>query len=1207
MEKMGLSPLQRAPVLDDRSPLLVSAGAGSGKTRLLVAYFVRALTDEGLAPEQLVAVTFTRKAAAELVARIRTALEESGRADLARTLDRTTIGTIHSLCSRLVHERALQIDTDPAAAVLEADAASVLKERISRQVWDSVAERSDQEHLGVLALWGAKLRKQIVPLYDRLRGLGVERPQVVVSGQPEAGRAPLGGLAVDAAAAELTQAVRAALAAAAEAPRITATLRKDLDSLERCLDWLGASLTLEQRAMALDDTADFFPSRKTSSAEPYFRPVRLMLTRYRETLARLRLWPLVEVMNLLLAEFHDAYEAHKLEKGLLDFADLELRAHRLVAAVVADAGGILPPASRLLIDEFQDTNALQYSILSGLGASRLLMVGDARQSIYRFRGADVGVFRGRESELDPPRPGESHGRVHRLDVNYRSRPEVLAFVNALFAHESFFGDRFVPLREPDGHGDNQLRRSDGVPVDSSGGDPRSTSSDDAPRANGVPAVEVVVVERCQGGDDATVAEPAQEAEAKEVALRVRRLIDEEGWTQREITILIPAQTHVEAYQRALVSRGIDVYVVGGKGYYSQEEVSDVIALLRLLVNPHDDLALVAALRSPLVGISDDGLYLLGREGRRTRISLWEAVRNDGQSLLRSDDARRLGQFTERLLALRARVGRPGIAGLIDEAISSSDYDLCLLALGHGRRRFANIRKMMRMASDFEALEGPDLAGFVELVESMDDLSDREGSAPILAEGEDVVRIMTVHQAKGLEFPVVLLAALGSDVRTSDAADFMVADDGRAGVFLRGSARDRYEDQDLSLGPAADVLESERAKEREEDIRLLYVAMTRAEKRLILVGAKPSAGAMEKSRIGRVLHALDIDTMPAAGSEASLPDLDAVIVAPACLRPEETGQTLRPGRHLPAVPPPASLPDELAPFPQFMETDHRARGPRRISFSTLAAYRRCPRGYYLERLLGLDLGAAGSAAHSGTGALVAGGSEVDADIEPAIAELVLDEHELRAGQEIGLAVHALLERLPVGLGCPSADLTHELAAAWLEETGVVLRDADLQTVVRLTRAFWESPFAGVRDVSDAAKEAPFLFVQGGWVVSGVMDLLHRHDGLWHIVDYKTNALAGRTPAQMAANYELQAVVYCLAALRSGARTARMDFVFLEQPGTPVTFEYSLESVAGLAEIIDAELIGLEQNRFDRAPGKQCDECAVHEVCEIMAPGSPDGIQ
>jgi hypothetical protein len=123
----------------------------------------------------------------------------------------------------------------------------------------------------------------------------------------------------------------------------------------------------------------------------------------------------------------------------------------------------------------------------------------------------------------------------------------------------------------------------------------------------------------------------------------------------------------------------------------------------------------------------------------------------------------------------------------------------------------------------------------------------------------------------------------------------------------------------------------------------------------------------------------------------------------------------------------------------------------------------------------------------------------------------------------------------------------------------------------------------------------------------MDLLHAQDGRWHIVDYKTNALKGRTPEEAARSYEPQAVVYCLAAFRSGARSVRMDFVFLEQPASPVTFEYFLDAVAGLEETLDQALLHLRRQRYSPEVGDQCDTCSVQEVCTNMAPGSADGIQ
>ena len=271
--------------------------------------------------------------------------------------------------------------------------------------------------------------------------------------------------------------------------------------------------------------------------------------------------------------------------------------------------------------------------------------------------------------------------------------------------------------------------------------------------------------------------------------------------------------------------------------------------------------------------------------------------------------------------LRRRVGRPGLARLIDDAVSDCGYDVCLLASPEGRRRFANVRKLMRLADDYEALQGPDLAGFVGAIGSMGDLSDREGSAPTLAEGENVVRVMTVHQAKGLEFPVVVLAGLGSDVPQGSRPRFVVGSDGRMGVFLKGSGRKTYEAGELCWGPAAEIADEERAKEREEDVRLLYVAMTRAEERLVLVGAKPLNGGMEGCRIGRIIAALGFDTLPEAGATVAVEGLDAIVAGVAvsaeagvacpasaaeASSAEEPKRVSGPGRQVPADPTPPRM-------------------------------------------------------------------------------------------------------------------------------------------------------------------------------------------------------------------------------------------------------------------------------------------------------------
>ncbi len=1102
-----------------------------------------------------------------MVTRIRTSLEECGRPDLARLLDLATTGTIHSLCRRLVKDRALESGVDPACVVLEADAADLLKQEVGRLAWEAFVERAGEAELQVLALEGEGLRREMISLYDRLRGLGYDHPRLSIHAEVSEEPARL----------DLIRSAGAALVAGAALPKRSKTLDGDLSALTACLAWLeqdppcGASSgVVSPVGSCLRASARFFPSRRTPAMEPYFVPVREALTRYRRALAKMYLEPLVGTVNALLAEFHALYSTRKQEQGLVDFTDLELLARDLVTRPGEGGPAVSPQSGTLLlVDEFQDTNELQCSILEGLLTTRMLMVGDERQSIYRFRGADVDVFRHRQAELEASgEQGAAAGAcaeavcagapVHRLDVNYRSRPEVVAFINRLFAHTDFFGGRFVPL-QPD-------------PA-------RSAAAD----AEGRPSVEVVVAHRGPWTAD-DCAMPLQDAEAVAVAGSVRRLVDEQGWQQRDIVVLLPAQTHVGRYQEALLAEGVDVYVVRGKGYYSQDEVADVVSLLRLLVNPHDDLALVSVLRSPMVGLSDDGLYILGRAGRAMRAdSLWKAVQAGAPESLGAVDRSLLGDFLGRLSGLRRRVGRPGLARLIDNAVSACAYDLCLLASPGGRRRYANVRKLMRLAAEFEAVSGPDLAGFVDSLRSRDDLGDREGSAPTLTEGEDVVRVMTVHQAKGLEFPVVVLAGLGSDVPRGSFPAFVIGGDGRMGVFLKGSQHKTYEEADLCWGPADDIAAQERTRDEEEDVRLLYVAMTRAQERLVLVGGGPKTGQAVVGRIARIAGALGLDAVPAPGEAVLLEGLDAVVRGV-----DSTAEARRRGHEQDGESEsesPPSFEGRPVACPQFIETLPRFGLYRQVSFSALAAYQRCPQQFYLEHVLGLKL---------------TGEEPVrEEDDAGTWQHSLLDPEEQHAGRDVGLLVHALLERAPATGEAPARAALLDEAEEWRRRTGVHLSREALERAVELTSAFWLSPVAAGLSAPSARREAPFFFAQAETVVSGIMDLVFVDNGCWYIVDYKTNALSGRSTSELALEYRLQGVVYRLAALRAGAPAVQMDFVFLERPSDTVMVRSSPEDMPLLADELDEALAGLRQGRFPATNGENCGRCVVASLCGGMA--------
>lgn len=1221
LDHIRLSESQRAAVDDGAPEVLVAAGAGSGKTSLLVAYFLRALLDDESPLDRLVAVTFTRKAAGELVERIRDTLEKLGRVDLARSLDSATVGTIHSLCRRLLREHALEAQVDPAFGVVEADAADLLKREAATMAWEEAVLRADEGRLAVLVEHQKTLQNELVELYDALRAAGVEAPHVDVEA---------GGAADARARVQLQSALRAARDGVESVPRRTVTMEKVLSKLDDCLRWSEEIDFAAGGASDLETSRDLFPTR-VRDLECYLEPVRQALTCCRSELAQARLAPLVEAMNDLLERLHQHYGEMKSRRGVLDFLDLELKARALIGNRERDGVPLLGPGARVMVDEFQDTNELQCAVLEGLGAEAVLMVGDERQSIYRFRGAEVEVFSRREDALRwKSREGDGEddcgsvglsgvGPVHRLDVNYRSRAEILFFINHVFAQEGFFGARFVRL-ECGRDKEAQAEEASGA---------GSGCSETTPSTHGPRPVEVLIVERAgeERAEDQTGS--IQEAEAEAAAQAAWRLVHQEGWRQGDVVILLPALTHADLYQDALRARGLDCYLVRGKGYYSREEVADVRSLLQLLFDPYDDLALVTVLRSPLVDLSDDALYLLGRQVReKVRGSLWEAVSSQcdeaaagplpahlstSQGLIQEEDRERMRLLRDGLMSLRGRVGRPGLARLIDDAVTYFGYDVRLLESPEGRRRFANLRKLMRLADEYEVLHGPDLPGFVQVLEVMGDLSDKEGSAATLAEGEDVVRIMTIHQAKGLEFPVVILGGLGSDAPHDTHGSFVVDRRGRVAVFLKSSRRTTYEDHDLCWGPGAEMVEEGKRKAREEDVRLLYVAMTRAEERLLLVGARPKDDKPASNRVGRVAQALGMSVLPASGSEVFVAEGGALV---RCLSFADALQGRRPG---PVREPhdgdgAAILSDRESraeyhtAVARVDEAPSSARVPRAISFSGLSSYHECPCRFYLERVLGLpshgfqcpERGEDGP-----RGLSVAEGLEVD--------DSTLDHvEETGAGRDVGLMVHALLERLPLAGEKPSTDGLRALAQEMLrssepgsgigtrtggvEGLGVAdLSPERLSRAIRLVQAFWSSPCAGLPGVAEAGKEVRFTFLQDRLLISGVMDLVWRQGADWFIVDYKTNALQGRDMADLAAHYRLQAELYCLAALRAGAQSVRMDLLFLECPGAPVTHFYGPEHVVALAGRLDAALAPLLAGDYSCRRAEQCVRCPVRSLC------------
>ena len=530
-----------------------------------------------------------------------------------------------------------------------------------------------------------------------------------------------------------------------------------------------------------------------------------------------------------------------------------------------------------------------------------------------------------------------------------------------------------------------------------------------------PAVEVAVLDLVDVDPGQAGADHWAQLEAAHVALRVGRLVRDEGWRPRDVVVLLRVTTHFAAFERALDSQGVPCYVVGGRGYYAQDEVADLFALLQLLVNPCDDAALVTVLRSPMVGLSDDALALLrlrsDTPGSRRGVVIGDDARFLWQTLVRlvqsgpdgdradampEADRRALTLVWRRLEQLRRRSGRVGLAGMLEEALTLFDYDLAILRAPDGQRRFANMMKLLRMAEQYEAVEGPDLAGLLAYLRRRSDVGDKEGNAAVLAEDEDVVRVMTIHQAKGLEFPVVVVAGLGIGRRRRGSPTFLVDTQGRRAVRV-GQSKAEGERGFFSLGPATALVDEQERREREEEDRLYYVAATRAEERLLLVGTRLSPGrggrrhrrAQPRAcrrRLPRASggRAASSPGRPRPGGIRSLAGGDGCGVSvdrhdrwASCRRPRNRCSWTEP-----------------------------ATSTGRVSFSSLHAYGECPRRYYVERVLGLRLS-----------------PETEDEGNDPVDRL---EGEARgaAGRAVGVVVHRVLQSLPLDRP-PGADTLDEI--------------------------------------------------------------------------------------------------------------------------------------------------------------------------------------
>ncbi|HZZ83505.1 MAG TPA: UvrD-helicase domain-containing protein [Anaeromyxobacteraceae bacterium] len=1088
----------------------VSAGAGSGKTTCLVELCLRLLSGEATGtpcePSALAAITFTEKAAEELSERLRGAVAEEARlaaesapgsgearAWLARLhdLDRMQVGTIHGFAARLLREHALEAGLDPDFAVAEEEQASEWRREAARAAVVEAVDAGRREALLLCGGHGAGGRR--LGLADVVAELVRERSTLGAAGalSPAPDRV------------EEARAARAALFAACDA-LLAARAEVSTASGQKALALLAeraAALPEEDRAGPLSVSgigrlgalAQAVKGWRVGKSDgERSKALRAELAEAAEAFAPLAAealsGPQKAELCRLTARAEELYARRKRSERALDFDDLLLGARDLLRADAPLRAELRGRFRALLVDEYQDVNRLQQEVFELLaapeegGGPRALRVGvgDLKQSIYRFRGADVAVFRRFMGRL-----AGGEGRVLHLSQNHRSSPAVLDLVNETFA----------------------------LCMQPAGAEPRPYELGFAPedrllpvRAEGTrPACELL----CDGEGGRAAERRAREAMA--VAARARAIVDgAAGLTVRErgsdgverprrprwgdLAILFRRLTQIGEYERALRAAGIPYRLARGGGFYQAPEVRDLGELLASLFDPEDAIAWAALLRSPFCGVSDGALFQLSRGGfaRLARLRPEEAAEELQASSLptSSRDASRLARFLSVWQALQPLRDRLPVPEILERATSALDVEPALLAAPDGERRLVNLRKAVALSRRFAA-QGGTGRGFADRLRQMAERPPREPEAEL--EAADAVAVLSVHQAKGLEWPVVVVPDLGAAPR-NDGRRALLDGDGRLCAQLHDPAAERF----LATASVEAAREEAKRAGAAESRRLLYVALTRARDHLVLSG-EAARGASESWRAF------------VESAAAARPDLVRLVAA------AEAGTALAGPEPLPPAPEAHASPPRLA-------APRLALPPRvaavRLAVTDLVEHARCPRRHWFSRHLGLP-----ERSH-------VSGQPVQDDPERATAR--------------GTLAHAMLAE--TDLAAPPLERRAQLSAAAVRR-GYDPASRGVKRILGDVSRFLDSgegrKLALAASRGQVRRELPFLLrLEGDGVpacyLTGAIDALLEGPREVAVVDFKY-AHARRESAD---RYRLQLLAYALAARRALpglAVRARLQFL------------------------------------------------------------------
>lgn len=883
--------------------ILVSAAAGSGKTAVLVERIIQMLTDEEhpMDVDRLLIVTFTEAAASEMKERIRSAIETAlevnpGNAHLQRQstlIHSAQITTIHSFCLSVIREHFHLIDMDPGFRIAEEGELRLLKQDVLSELLEECYVNQEERFMELVEKLGSgkndkKLEGMILQLYEYSRSY--PQPQKWLEHcvnqyaecetylkQEGTGEEPVFlRRALDWAQKYIEDLVELAdqcirICEEPDGPYMYAPM---LEEDRIILDKLAGAADFEELYERLSDIKwkalsrkkdESVDSEKRTQVQDIRKQIKDLIgelgkTYFYETPAELLLDMVnakgaMEILAELVNRFAIMFADQKQRKHLIDYNDMEQFALQILTE--EKEGELIPSQTareyqeqfyEVMIDEYQDSNLIQEAILTSVSTvSRekynIFMVGDVKQSIYRFRLSRPELFM---EKYDSYSSEDSEMQKIDLHKNFRSRPEVLDGVNYIF---------------------RQIMRRDlgGIVYDEQAALYPGAEFEPVIGADGKSAyeMELLLVDAQKTGNEFELSDNNKQLEVRVIAKRIKELLRTAKVTDKASGQLRPAEYRdivilmrsvkgwADVVSSILAEEGIPAYIGSTEGYFGTYEISVLLDYLQLLDNQRQDLPLAAVLASPFVGLNPqqlaeirlaakEGFFYKAAEGLAQRAGE-EEEKDEKDSL-----AYKLRAFYLQLTHFREMVPYTAIHELLQKIIEETGFSLYVAAMPGGERRIANVEMLVEKAAAFEGTSYKGLFNFIRYIEQLQKYDVDYGEANIADEQENTVRIMSIHKSKGLEFPIVFVAGMGKKFNTTDITGSVIIHP-EWGVGL--DAVDLQRRTKIPTFLKKTIQQEIKLENLGEELRVLYVALTRAKEKLILVGCPSQKQLKEVSEDG----------------------------------------------------------------------------------------------------------------------------------------------------------------------------------------------------------------------------------------------------------------------------------------------------------------------------------------------------------------------